>query len=99
VSEENFDEEFGRVFDELKTLRVRCERIEKELEDSERRNLLRTRGQEQCRCCIDYAGTGGQPPITENERKFHIASHGEQLPQHAPARSWEIVEEIVAEQV
>ena len=98
MPDDNFDEEFERVFNELKTLKARCDHLEKELIDSERRALLITGGHGICRVCIvNSAGIIADPPITENETKFHSVNHGQQMPNHASARSWKMVEEMVAE--
>ena len=76
MNQDNFDEEFQPVFEELKQLRGKVAALEGELAAHEKRELLRVRGPQFafCRVCNSQTRTPN-PPISAAEQAFHEGNH------------------------
>ena len=103
IRENNFDEEFQRVLEDLKELRQTVDILKVNLESLEKRELLRVWGNANCRLCHPKYSEP-DPPISECEQKFHDANHATGSrpksiagPFRPPTRSWEDVERQHAE--
>jgi hypothetical protein len=74
MSEDYFDEEFQRIFSEVRRLREKVSGLETRVAEFEKRELLRVRGNQYCRVCQAHLGRPN-PPISETEQKYHDANH------------------------
>ncbi len=99
-----WDEEFARVFSEIKELRGAVTQLSDGLISLEKRMLLRLRGNLNCRLCNAslslHDAARLNPPLSELERKFHNANHGHTahpdksrgVPGFSPALDWDELE-------
>jgi hypothetical protein len=102
ILENNFEEEFHRVLEELNELRQTVAVLRANVESLEKRELLRVWGKAICRLCHpNYSEPN--PPISEWEQKFHDANHATGSSPKSlecfrpPTRNWEDVERQLAE--
>jgi len=103
MSQDNFDDEFQRVFVELKQLRKKVAALEGEIAAHEKRELLRVRGNQNCRVCNSQTRTPN-PPISAAEQAFHEGKHATgavpnpsmRMSGYQPTVNWEDLEKYAA---